>query len=156
MAVLFDTTVPVLLIRSRRRRSAAGDSSELIAAAQSEIEAGSAVLPSVAVSELLVGETSAEGSGALASTLVGLPTVVLPVEAARDAGVMGSFLRTSGGPVPLPDLLIAATALWLEIPLLTWDADFARSRAIAEGSASEHEGAALWRALRLHPASRGT
>lgn len=154
--MLFDTTVVVLLSRSGRSRSDRGEeTAELIRAARDAIRDGTAVLPTVAVSELLVGERSPKGSGSLASTAMGLPTAILPVEAARHAGLMGSFLRTHGRPVPLPDLLIAATALWLDLPLLTWDGDYGRSRDVAEGSRSRHEGAELWRRLRIHPASRG-
>lgn len=151
MAALFDTTVGVLLLR----RSLPAEAGELTRAARTEIEAGTALLPAVAVSELLVGESSEAGTETLLAGLGALPTVVLPPGAAREAGVMGGFLRAAGAPVPLPDLLIAATALWLEIPLLTWDGDYARARGVAVDSCLEHTGRELWLELRLHPASRG-
>lgn len=154
MAVLFDTTVPVVLIRQGRGESPPKGAEDLIAAARHEIESSSAVLPAVSITELLIGESSVGGRDALAAALLDLPTVVFPAEAARDAGVMGSFLRASGRPIPLPDLLIAATALWLEVPLLAWDGDYARSRDVAAAAEADHEGAGLWRQLRLHPASR--
>jgi hypothetical protein len=71
------------------------------------------------------------------------------------AGAMGAFLTARGASIPFPDLLIAATALWLDIPLLAWDADYPRSRNVASAKNERHPGADLWRALVLHPASRG-
>ena len=66
--------------------------------------------------------------------------------------LMRRALRTGRGAgprtIPLPDLLIAATAVWLDVPLLTCDSDFARGRALA----SEAE-PGLWSSLRRHPAS---
>lgn len=150
MAALFDTTVGVLLLRSERPDEA-GD---LVRAARAEIAGGTALLPAVAVSELVVGERTEVGVRKLTETLARLPAVILPVEAAGHAGAMGAFLRSAGAPVPLPDLLIAATACWLEVPLLTWDGDYARSRRTALASPSGHPGADLWRRLELHPASR--
>jgi predicted nucleic acid-binding protein len=86
--------------------------------------------------------------------LTRVPTVLLPVEAARLAGVMGAFLAREGGPLPLPDLMVASTAAWLDLPLLTWDGDFARSLRLARTSGFRHPGAEAWRRLNLHPASR--
>lgn len=149
MAALFDTSVAVLLLR-RHPREEAG---ELIRAAEAEIGGGGALLPAVAVAELVVGERSAHGARTLADALSRIPTVVLPVEAAADAGAMGAFLAAEGAPIPFPDLLVAATAVWLDVPLLSWDADYARSVRVASGSGTDHPGAAAWRALRLHPAS---
>jgi predicted nucleic acid-binding protein len=84
-----------------------------------------------------------------------IPTAVLPTEAARMAGAMGAFLVTRGAPISFPDLLIAATAVWLDAPLLAWDADYPRSRTVALSKRDSHPGADLWRALRLHAASLG-
>lgn len=150
MAALLDTSAVVLLLR-RRAPEAAG---QLVRAAGAEIRDGTAVLPSVTVSELLVGERTDHGREALTEHLTRLPTVLLPVEAARDAGLMGAFLRQRGSPIPFPDLLIASMATWLDLPLLTWDGDYARARSVAEGCRSDHPGAELWRDLALHPASR--
>lgn len=167
MAALFDTTVAVLLLRgdrvsrpignalgAARARDHREDPVALIRAARNEIAAGAAILPTVAVSELLIGERSSRRSGALASLLEHLPTAILPAEGARHAGLMGSFLRARGGSIPLPDLLIAATAVWLDVPLLTWDGDYSRSSRLARRSRSAHKGAELWRRMILHPASR--
>lgn len=167
MAAVFDTTVAVLLLRRDRvpsggrealersaARNAREDPAELIRVARTEIASGAAILPAVAVSELLIGERSAKRTDTLASLLARLPTAVLPAEAARHAGLMGSFLRERGGSVPVPDLLIAATAVWLDVSLLTWDSDYSRSLHLARKSRSTHEGAELWRRLSLHPASR--
>jgi predicted nucleic acid-binding protein len=151
VAALFDTTVGVLLLRRKRPP----ETLPLIHAAKSEIERGSAFLPAIAVSELVLGERSAAGVERLSSVLAPIPTAVFPTEAARDAGAMGSFLSAEGAPIPVPDLLIAATAVWLDVPLLTWDGDYSRSRERGLGSSSAHRGAELWRALVLHPASRG-
>jgi predicted nucleic acid-binding protein len=152
VAALFDTTVAVLLLRRRPPEEAAG----LVRAAEMEIAAGGALLPSVAVSELVIGEKTERGVEKLTEALTRVPTVILSAEAARYAGAMGAFLRSTGAPVPLPDLLIAATAAWLELPLLAWDGDYARSREVATASASSHPGAELWRRLSLHGASLDT
>jgi predicted nucleic acid-binding protein len=117
------------------------------------MDAGSALLPAPAVTELLIGEPTERGLQVLRSTLTRLPVAGLPTEAADQAGLMGSFLRSRGASIPIPDLLIAATAIWLDLPLLAWDADYARARAIAGGSRSRHDGAALLQRLELHPAS---
>lgn len=101
-----------------------------------------------------MGERDPAGIERLRSALALLPAVPLTLEASENAGEMGSFLALSGASIPFPDLLIAATALWLEIPLLTWDGDFARAHATARRSRSSHAGVELWRALELHPASR--
>jgi hypothetical protein len=66
---------------------------------------------------------------------------------------MGAFLSNAGATIPFPDLLIAATAVWLDVPLLAWDGDYARSRRVAQKSGSSHGGVGLWRTLRLHPAT---
>jgi predicted nucleic acid-binding protein len=151
VAALFDTTVGVLLLRRRPPP----ETGTLIRAAQAEILAGAALFPAVAASELLAGEKDEEKGRALSRSLARIPTAVLTPEAAGDAGTMGAFLRGAGQAVPLPDLLIAATAVWLELPLLTWDGDYARSVRVAGEATSTHPGALLWRRLRLHPASLG-
>lgn len=150
VAALFDTTVAVLLLRREPR----ADAAELLEAARAEIAGGGALLPAVAVAELVVGERTAAGVNDLAGALARLPAAILPVEAAVDAGTMGSFLVSEGAQVPFPDLLVATTAIWLDVPLLTWDGDFARARRVATRSRGDHPGARLWRRLRLHPASR--
>jgi len=149
VAVLLDTTAAVLLLRRKPPQEAR----PLLDAALGAIAGGTALLPAVAAAELLLGERRPEGAGRLRTALSHLPVVVLPAEAAAEAGSMGGFLASVGASVPLPDLLIAATALWLGVPLLTWDSDFPRSVAVARGSDSRHPGAEPWRALRLHPAS---
>jgi predicted nucleic acid-binding protein len=148
VAALFDTSVAVLLIR-RSVPAAAGD---LMRAAEQEIASGTAILPAVAISELLIGERSAAVTE-LSARLRNVPTAVLPVDAAADAGVMGAFLSGRGASVPLPDLFIAATAVWLGIPLLAWDSDYARASRLAHEEGGGHPGARLWRSLRLHPST---
>ncbi len=149
MAVLLDTSGVILVLR----RHPPPETASFVAAARAEILGGRAVLPSVAVSELLVGERSPSGARRLHEALAQIPSVVLPVEAALSAGVMGSYLASGGASIPFPDLLVAATAVWLDLPLLTWDGDLAR--ALAQGRrGGNHPGAQAWRRLRLHPASR--
>jgi predicted nucleic acid-binding protein len=150
VAALFDTTVAVLLLRRKPNPDAAA----LLRAARGEIENGSAMLPAVAVSELIVGERKPEQAQRLLEALTRIPTAILAVEAANSAGSMGAFLRQVGSPVPFPDLLIAATAVWLDVPLLTWDGDYSRARTAALKSRSAHPGRDLWRRLELHGASR--
>jgi hypothetical protein len=58
--------------------------------------------------------------------------------------------------IPLADLLIAATAVHLDIPLLTCDHDFARGRRLAARDRRHRTkggGGVLWQRLELHPAS---
>lgn len=149
MAALFDTSAAVLLLRRRPPAEAEA----LIRAARDEIAAGGALLPAVAAAELLIGEGTVEGARRLEEKLARIPTAVLPSEAAAAAGSMGAFLRAAGAPIPLPDLLIAATAAWLDLPLLAWDRDYAQARDRAVSSGSTHPGAELWKRFRLHPAS---
>jgi predicted nucleic acid-binding protein len=150
VAALFDTTVAVLLFRKHPPEEAR----DLVQAAEREIRGGGALLPAVAATELMIGESTPAGVARLEKALARIPTVPLTPEAARNAGSMGSFLRRAGAPVPLPDLLVAATALWLDVPLLAWDEDYPRSIRIAEESEADHPGAQLWRSLALLPASR--
>lgn len=53
----------------------------------------------------------------------------------------------------------AATAVFLGLPLLTWDSDFARAKSEAAADAREHDqndpGRSALDRLLLHPASRG-
>lgn len=77
-----------------------------------------------------------------------LPVVDTGRDVAQLAGRMGATARKAGATVPLPNLLIAATAVWLDVPLLTCDSDFRRG--IQVGGGSDH---GLWSRLRLHAAS---
>lgn len=150
MAALFDTTVGVLLLRRKRPKQVTG----LIRAAQAEIDGSTALLPTAAVAELIIGERHKDRGAHLTSMLERLPRAILSVEAAEYAGSMGAFLISQGAMIPFPDLLIAATAVWLDIPLLAWDGDYPRSKKVAAGARSDHPGAVLWRRFQLHPASR--
>ncbi len=127
----------------------------MIQAAHGEIASGTALLPAVAVAELITGESTIEGAAELSRKLSLVPSVLLSEEAAASAGSMGAFLRAAGRPIPFPDLLIAATALWIDVLLLAWDGDYAGSIETARKSASSHPGAELWGQLQLHPASLG-
>ncbi len=151
MAALFDTSVAVLLLRRRPPPEAVA----LIAAARAEIASGTGLLPAPALAELILGERSGAGARRLAAALERIPAAILPLEAARAAGAMGAFLALQGALIPYPDLLIAATAAWLDVPLLAWDQDYPRSRRLALASTSRHPGAKLLRRVEIHPASLG-
>jgi predicted nucleic acid-binding protein len=137
------------MVLLNRRRAVEG-TAELMRTALNAIETGRAAIPVAARTELLL---TASDSEVVRPTLADIPIVVAPDDVAEDAGLMGAFLRKRGRSIQLPDLLIAATAIWLDVPLLHWDSDFARSHALALSTGSEHPGAELWRRLTLHPAS---
>lgn len=148
MATLLDTSALVVLMRRRRPERLAG----VVAAARSELEAGRALVSVVTAAELLVGARGADAAGRLQRLLDHLPVVDAGREVGLLAGRMGGAARSAGVTIPLPDLLIAATAVWLNVPLLTCDSDFGRG--VTLGAAAE-DGAAevVWSSLRLHPAS---
>ena len=130
------------------------EASALIREAQAEIGRGTALLSAVSVAELLLGERKPKRIQVLSELLTRIPTVPLTGEAAQMAGTMGALLRTQGAPIPLPTLVIAATAVWLDMPLLTWDTDYHQARQVARQESSNHPGTELWQRLRLHPESR--
>ena len=111
--------------------------------------------------ELLVGVDPVRGGADVAELIASLAVVGVDREIAGMAGAMGAHARVRGATVPLPDLLIAATAIWLDVPLLTCDSDFSRGAALgaeaADGDASARaaslDGAGLWARLALHPAT---
>ena len=117
-------------------------------AARDEIEAGRALVSAVTAVELLVGAQNEGAVRRLSDLLEVLPVVAADREVATDAGRMGAHARSRGATIPAPDLLIAATAVWLNLPLLTCDSDFGRGERLGkEGNGSS------WSRLRLHPAS---
>lgn len=131
-------------------------------AAREEIEAGRALVSAVTAAELLVGASGEAGLERLSLFLDALPVVAADRDVATWAGRMGAHARTRGSSIPLPDLLIAATSVRLDVPLLTCDKDFARGQGTAtpksrsrkaSGPAAESDGGSLWRRLVLHPAS---
>lgn len=147
---LLDSTVGILLLR----RKPVSEASGLIREARAEIGRGTAFLPAVTVTELLLGERKPKRIQVLSELLARIPTVPLTEEAAHIAGTMGAFLRTRAAPVPFSTLVTAATAVWLDLPLLTWDPDFHRAGQIARQEPSNHPGSEPWQKLRLHPESR--
>jgi predicted nucleic acid-binding protein len=149
VAVLLDTSAVILL----SRRSPPAITAALRRAADEAIRDRCAMLPAVAVTELLLGESSEAGQERLRGLLARLPILAFGEDPAVAAGWMGGFLRSEGRPIPLPDLQVAGTAVWMELELLSWDTDFALARRLASESGSDSPGARLWRALRLHPAS---
>jgi predicted nucleic acid-binding protein len=153
MATLVDTSALAVLIR--RTRAPAFE--PLAVAARDEIAAGRALVSAVTVVELLVGASGGPGFEELSTLLAALPVVSADREVAGLAGRMGAHARRLGRTIPLPDLLIAATAVRLELPLLTCDRDFARGRELGTspkgGARGDREGRRLWSRLAFHPAS---
>jgi predicted nucleic acid-binding protein len=153
MATLLDTSALALFIRRTRPATL-----EVVArATREELEAGRVLVSAVTAVELLVGARGERGSHRLVALLEALPVVVADREVSMHAGHMGAHARAHGATIPVPDLLIAATAVWLDVPLLTCDSDFVRGRqtgiARKARSSREDDGGSLWSRLRLHPAS---
>lgn len=143
MATLLDTSALTVLIR----RSPQPAFEEVRWAARAEMEAGRALVSAVTGVELLIGARDSSAARRLSELLDLLPVVAADREVAMAAGRMGAEARSRGATIPVPDLLIAATAIWLDLPLLTCDSDFRRGASLGE------TGEAGWGRLRLHPAS---
>lgn len=144
MATILDTTALVVLMR----RSRPPELEPFARAARGELEAGRAFLSAVTAAELLVGSRGGEGLVPLMELVARLPVVDTGRDIAQFAGRMGARARQAGATIPLPDLLIAATAVWLDLPLLTCDSDFRRGIEVDDGAEP-----GLWSKLRLHAAS---
>lgn len=130
------------------RRSRPAGLGAMADAARAELEVGRGLVSVVTAVELRVGARDRRAEDRLDRFLERLPVVDVGREIGALCGRMGAVVRSAGATIPLPDLLIAATAVWLDIPLLTCDSDFARGLEV--GSGEDPEG---WGALRLHPAS---
>lgn len=144
MATVLDTSALVVFLR----RAPAAEMAGVADAARAELEAGRALLSVVTATELLVGARDDEAVERLSRLLDGVPVVGADREIGVIGGRLGAVARSNGQMIPLPDLLIAATAIWLDVALLTCDSDFGRGRALA--SLPEP---GPWPKLRLHPAS---
>lgn len=144
MATVVDTSVLAALIRKR-----ASGHEQAVRAARDEITAGRGLISVVTLAELLVGARDAAGAERLRALLRPIPIAPLDEQTGLVAGRLGAYARRRGGTVPLPDLLIAATALRLEASLRTIDSDFARGRQMALDDDRPDEDAHLWRALRI-------
>jgi predicted nucleic acid-binding protein len=144
VATLVDTSALVVLLR----RAHAAELSGVAAAARAELEAGQALMSVVTAMELVVGARDGNAVKRLTRLLDGVPVVGAGREIGEIGGRLGAVARWNGQSIPLPDLLIAATAIWLDVPLLTCDSDFGRGRAL--GSLPEP---GPWAEFRLHPAS---
>ncbi len=144
MATVLDTSALVVLMR----RSRPPGLEPVADAARGELEADRALLSAVTAAELLVGSRGRAATGQLTELLDRLPVVDAGREIARVAGQMGAAARQAGATIPLPNLLIGATAVWLEVPLLTCDSDFRRGIEADGGP-----GLGAWSKLRLHAAS---
>ncbi len=144
MATILDTSALVVLMRRNRPP----ELEPVVDAARGEMEAGRALLSVVTAAELLMGSRGEVATGFLLKFLDQLPVVDAGREVARIAGRMGAAARKADATIPLPDLLIGATAVWLDVPLLTCDSDFRRG--IEAGGDSDFGG---WSKLRLHAGS---
>jgi predicted nucleic acid-binding protein len=144
VATVVDTSALVVFLRRGHAAELAG----VADAARGELEAGRALLSVVTATELLVGARDGQAVERLSRLLHGVPVVGADREIGQMGGRLGAVARWNGLTVPLPDLLIAATAIWLDVPLLTCDSDFGRGRALAS-----LPGPGPWAELRLHPAS---
>ena len=144
MAILLDTSAIVVFLRRGRlaRYEAAA------AAAGEALAGGRALLSAVSSAELLVGARDARAVADLSDLLAAIPVVAVDRAVGALAGRMGASARRAGATIPLPDLLIAATAVWLDVPLLTCDSDHARGVALGASPGGEP-----WSTLRLHAAS---
>jgi predicted nucleic acid-binding protein len=152
VATLLDTSALAVFIRRRRPSGV----EELARAAREELEAGRVLVSSVTAVELLVGASSDAAVKQLSGLLDALPVVSPDRDVALLAGRMGAYARARGATIPVPDLLIAATAVWLDVSILTCDSDFLRGSRLGhteEGVNREDDGGRLWGRLRLHPAS---
>jgi predicted nucleic acid-binding protein len=152
VATLLDTSALVVLVR----RDRAPDLEMVARAAREEIDSGRCFVSSVTATELIVGARGDAGLTALGTLLEALPVVAVDREVATLAGLMGAYARKMGATIPLADLLITATAVHIDIPLLTCDQDFARGRRLAprrRRSLAPGSGEELWQRFALHPAS---
>ncbi len=153
MATILDTSALIVLVRRRRPPGL----EPVAEAARGELEAGRALVSVVTAAELVVGARDADAVERLTGLLDRLAVVDAGREVGLLAGRMGADARSAGRPIPVPDLLIAATAVWLDLPLLTCDSDFARGMELGAGRDADDPAAAAdddpWASLRLHPAS---
>ncbi len=145
MATLLDTSALVVLLRRRPPTGREG----VAELTKMKLVAGEALVSVVTVTELTIGARDRSAEARLEELLARIPVVALHREAARRAGQMGRTARAEGMTLPLSDLVIAATAAWLEVPLLTCDSDFARGRELSSGARAGHP----WHGFRLDPGS---
>lgn len=145
MATLLDTSALVVLLR----RHPPGGTENIREATSSVLRNQAAVLSTITVTELMTGARDDTGAARLRKLLDHLPVVGADREVADRAGRMGREARAAGRTVPIADLLIAATALYLDVALLTCDSDFKRGLSLAEDGGA----ASAWSGFRLHPAS---
>lgn len=147
VATLLDTSAVALFLRRRPRYP------EVARAAKREIGSGEAILSVVSATELLIGAKDQAGRERLLTLITSLTVIAVDMELGTLSGDLGAYCRRRGSPLPLPDTMIAATALRLNVPLLTTDSDFQRTHRFAHEDESGDETALQWRSLRFHPAS---
>lgn len=152
MATVLDTSALTVLIRRGTPRELKGVSKS----ARDAVEGGGAVVSVVTAAELFVGARNRAAIERLSDLLDVLPVVSPDREIAGWAARMGASARGRGATIPVPDLLIAATATWLDISLLTCDSDFRRGKEVAKDTpapSDDPDGIGLWDRLPLHPGS---
>jgi len=144
VATLLDTSALIVLLR----RAPPPERHSTAAAAADALGSLRAVISSVSIAELVVGARDRRAQAAVLDLLEGVPAIAPDGDIARLGGRMGREARATGDTIPLADLLIAATASFYDVPLLTCDSDFRRGLALAR---RVRPGA--WRSFRLHAAS---
>lgn len=145
MATLLDTSALVVLLRRRPP-----EGREVVAStASARLREGRAIVSSLTVAELLVGARNRAAEDRVMELLSRLPVVACDREVGELAGRMGRAAREAGATLPLPDLAIAATARWLDVPLLTADRDFRRGEELATKARRGDP----WRGFQLDPGS---
>ncbi len=122
--VLVDTSVWVLYLRPGRHAN-------VKAAVRDVLDRQDAMTCWVIKAELLVGARDDEAFENLAQRLAALPEVPIDASIWEGGARLGNRLRREGLLVPLPDLLIAHTALALNMALWHADEDFERIRQLA-------------------------
>ena len=83
-----------------------------------------AILPSPVATELLCGSRPGKDRGAVETLLQTCPTAVPEAEDYRAAGLAGAALRRRGITVGTVDLILAAVALRLAVPVWSSDSHF--------------------------------
>jgi len=145
VTVLLDTSA---LISWVRRRPPPG-LEHMRSVVDAELRSGRGIVSTVTVTELMAGARGTEGAALLMSVLDRVPAIAVEREVAEIAGGMGRVAREKGGTLPVADLLIAGTARWLDVPLLTADSDFLRGLEYAQ----ESDPSGPWHGFGLHAAS---